>query len=93
MPDTEMNIELNMGTVTVRVEQTENCILEICCNKLKSMNRFATFIQNQAGVTLSDDDALKIAQLIKGRFDLAPKHSLDILIASIAANARDYPYV
>lgn len=75
----------------MKVEQTENCILEICCEPTKSMHALAKRLHDEAG--LSPADAATVAQFIKANWDLAPKGSLKQLIDTVAANARDYPYV
>ncbi len=83
------NIQMTVNAL-IKVEQTENCILEICCNPTLSMQKLAHRIHHDTG--LSAGDATMVAQWIKDNYDLAPKDSLTILRTAIAANARDYNY-
>ena len=74
----------------MKVEQTENCILEICCNPTKATSALATRVHLELGVP--QHKANDIAEWIKANWDLAPKDSLKAFIENVAANARDYNY-
>lgn len=65
-----------------------NCILGVCCDHLA--DRVAALAaEMETSLGCAPKDARKHAAWILRTFDLAPKGSLDKLIAAVAAHARE----
>lgn len=72
------------------MEQTECCILGICCDDVKRVDALAQKLADET--SLNEHQAEVAAQFMRDHYDLAPKGTIQPLIDLVAAEAREYPY-